>query len=152
MSKSEFFRFCTPILRWYSMERLYDIFFYSFTINIRKKCVTNIINVFDIISKKIETWELNHSCKGLNHSFFDFVLLFWEYCTWNWGMIYFFLASLIMNIWKKCVTNMVNVLGIIFKKCRTWVLKHSCMGPNDSFFRFYVPILDFLITRRLWTL
>jgi len=108
----------------------------SLTINIREKCVMNIINVFDVISKKIETWELKHSCKGPNHSFFNFVLLFWGCCTWNWCMIYFFLASLTLNIWKKCVTNVIIVLGIILKKCRTWALKQICKGPNHSFFDF----------------
>ena len=121
------------------MEMVHDIFFLdSLTINIREKCLTNIINVFDIISKKFETWELNHSCKDPNHSFFDFVLIFWERCTWNWGMIYIFLTSLTLNIWKKCVTNIIIMLGNILKKCSTWALKHSCKGPNHSFFDFVI--------------
>ena len=61
--------------------RYFFFFLDSLTINIREKCVTNFINVFDIISKKFETWELNHSCKDPNHSFFDFVQMVLR--TWN---------------------------------------------------------------------
>ena len=49
---------------------------------------------------------------------------------------YIFLVSLKFKPWKKCVMNTINDLDIILKKCRTWTLKHSCTGPNHSFFYF----------------
>ena len=109
----------------------------SLTFKIWKKCVTNIINVLDIILKKCRTWTLKHSCKGPNDSFFDFVLLFWDGCLWNWCMIYFFLFFA-FKLWKKFVTNIINMLDIILKKCRAWTLKHSCKGPNHKFFFYFV--------------
>jgi len=65
------FLFCACILRWYPMELVHDIiFFLFFDVQNIEKCVTNIINIFDIIWKKCRTWILKHSCKGPNHNFF----------------------------------------------------------------------------------
>ena len=98
------------------------IFFNSLMLNLWKMLVTDIINMLGIVLKKFRTWALMHSCKGLNHSFFNFVILFWGGCAWKWCMIYFFLNSLMFNLWKTFVTNIINFLDIVLKKCRTWVL------------------------------
>ena len=59
------------------MEMVHDIFVFGFfNIQAMEKCVMKIINVLDIILEKCRTWALKHSCKGPNHSFFDFVFLF----------------------------------------------------------------------------
>ena len=50
------FLFCSPNLRSLSMKLAHDIFFYSLTFKERKKRVTNISNVLDIILKNCMTW------------------------------------------------------------------------------------------------
>ena len=89
------------------------IFLDSLTFKIWKKYVTDISNVLDIILKKCRTWTLKLCCKDPNHSSFNFVLLFWGGCPWNWCMIYFFWDSLMFKLWIKGVTNISNVLDII---------------------------------------
>ena len=92
--------------------------------------------------KKYRTWEFKHSCKGSNHTFFDFVLVFLGGCPWKWCTIYLFLDSLMFKLWKTCVGNIISLLDIILKKCRTWTLKHSYKGLNHNFFDFVLLFWD----------
>jgi len=118
------------------MELVHDIFFFnSLMFNICKMLVIDITNMLGIVLKKIRTWTLMHSCKGPNHSFFDFVILFGGCCAWKWCMIYFFFDSLMFNLWKTCVPNIVNLLDIVLKNAEHGYLL-SCKCPNHSFFDF----------------
>ena len=82
--------FCVYIIRWYSMELIHDIFFYSLTFKPWKKCVTNIIKVLGIIWKKCRTWAFKHSCKGSKHSFFDTVTVVLKHIWFHYPIILYF--------------------------------------------------------------
>jgi len=101
--------------------------------------------VFNIILKTCRTWVLNHSCKGSNHSFFFLfcasILRCYSMELAHDKIIFGFYDVQIIEKWVK---NIINVFTIIFKKCRTWVLNHSCKGSNHNFFFilcFYFEVL-----------
>ena len=74
----------------------------SLTINIREKCVMNIINVFDVISKKIETWELKHSCKSKSQ--------FFRFCAPILRVLY---MELVHDIFVLSLTLIIDIQTLI---------------------------------------
>ena len=142
-SKSIFFKFCAWFLKAYSMEPVHDIIFFlsSLTSRLQRKYSSNVVIDSHVIFKKCRTRVLRHSLKGPNPIFFIyFVLDFWGPIRWNRFTILLFLSSLTSRLQRKHPSNVVIDTHIIFKKCRTEVLRHSLKGPNPIFFFYFVPI------------
>ena len=100
-----------------------------------KKCVTNIINVLDIIWKNVEHGYLSIVVRVqiiiilILCSYFDVVVH-------RNGARYIFFGFFDIQTVEKSVTNIIIVFDIILKKYRRWTLKHMCNSPNNSFFDF----------------
>ena len=82
--------------------------------------------------------------KGSKSNFFFILWLFFEVLFDGTGSRYFFLCFLTSRLQRKHPSNLVIDSHIIFKKCRTGVLRHSLKGPNPFFF-YYLLLFFFLV-------
>ena len=81
-----------------------------------ENCVTIIINVLRInLKKNAEHGHLSIVAR-VQIIVFSILCYYFEMVVHGTGAWYIFFASLALNLWKKCVTNIINMLVIILKK------------------------------------